>query len=111
QQEARRHLPDDLKVLSFPLLLEQMDCKAAQCHGSREGCPLLLPLLWLSSPAPLASCLQSTAAQPASCLLGVVDGPTSTSSAWRTHRLKAGASSQVIGGPANASSPVLTTEG
>ncbi|KAK5614697.1 hypothetical protein CRENBAI_006290 [Crenichthys baileyi] len=52
QQEARRHLPDDLKVLSFPQLLEQMDRKAAQCHGSRDGCPLLLPLLWLSPPTP-----------------------------------------------------------
>ncbi|KAK5607381.1 hypothetical protein CRENBAI_024782 [Crenichthys baileyi] len=54
-EEAKRLLPDDLEILTSPLLLEQMERDTAQSRESREDCPPLLPLLRLSPPAPLAA--------------------------------------------------------
>ncbi|MED6242305.1 hypothetical protein ATANTOWER_002777 [Ataeniobius toweri] len=54
-EETMRRLPDDLEVLPSQLLVEQMECEAAQCRGNWESCPLLLLLLWLSQPGPLTA--------------------------------------------------------
>ncbi|KAK5621676.1 hypothetical protein CRENBAI_022061 [Crenichthys baileyi] len=67
KEEVMRNLPTDLEVLPSPLLLEQMECEAAQRQRVREVCFVPPPQLRRSPPASVPAAKPSSSSRHRNC--------------------------------------------